>query len=115
MPVCAVYAIAGGPGRPSPRTGDQAPDAHTLAARARYRTERPAASLIHPARIRPGTRAVSASRRLARADTPVGGTVWTRRSPAGVRTGKVTRVNRNDEELAVLRDRHPGWQIWRVD
>jgi hypothetical protein len=32
-----------------------------------------------------------------------------------VRTGKVTRVNRNDEELATLRERHPGWQIWRVD
>jgi hypothetical protein len=49
------------------------------------------------------------------ADAPHPGTAGTRRSPAGVRTGKVTRVNRNDEELAVLRDRHPGWQIWRVD
>ena len=32
-----------------------------------------------------------------------------------MRAGKVTRVNPNDEELAALRDRHPGWQIWRVD
>jgi len=24
-------------------------------------------------------------------------------------------VNPNDEELAALRERHPGWQIWRVD
>ena len=49
------------------------------------------------------------------ADAPHPGTAGTRRSPAGLRTGKVTRVNRNDEELTVLRDRHPGWQIWRVD
>jgi len=24
-------------------------------------------------------------------------------------------VNPNDEELAALREEHPGWQIWRVD
>ena len=24
-------------------------------------------------------------------------------------------MNPNDEELAALRERHPGWQIWRVD
>jgi hypothetical protein len=24
-------------------------------------------------------------------------------------------VNPNDEALAALRERHPGWQIWRVD
>jgi hypothetical protein len=24
-------------------------------------------------------------------------------------------VNPNDEELAALREKHPGWQIWRVD
>jgi len=30
-------------------------------------------------------------------------------------TCKVTRVNPNDEELAALREKHPGWQIWRVD
>ena len=32
-----------------------------------------------------------------------------------MRAGKVTRVNPNDEELATLREKHPGWQIWRVD
>ena len=32
-----------------------------------------------------------------------------------MRAGKVTRVNPNDEELAALRERHPAWQIWRVD
>jgi hypothetical protein len=42
-----VFAVAGGPGRPSPRTGDQAPDARTMTARARYRSEHPAAFLIH--------------------------------------------------------------------
>jgi len=30
-------------------------------------------------------------------------------------TGKVTRVNPNDEVLAALREKHPEWQIWRVD
>ena len=24
-------------------------------------------------------------------------------------------MNPNDEELAALREKHPGWQIWRVD
>jgi hypothetical protein len=24
-------------------------------------------------------------------------------------------VNSNDEELATLREKHPEWQIWRVD
>jgi len=24
-------------------------------------------------------------------------------------------VNPNDEELAALREKHPGWQVWRVD
>jgi hypothetical protein len=27
----------------------------------------------------------------------------------------VTPVNPNDEVLAALRERHPRWQIWRVD
>src|SRR6266487_4033908 len=71
-------------------------------------SERPAASLIHRPQIQPGVRA---PRREARASTPA----WTRRSPAGLRAGNVTPVNPNDEELAALRERHPWWQIWRVD
>jgi hypothetical protein len=46
---------------------------------------------------------------------PQRATAWARRSPASLRAGKVTRVNPNDEELATLREKHPGWQIWRVD